>query len=53
MSVEEIAVFHHQPSTSDEEMPRLKALYERGMQNGVKDLRMVGPYGGTGGAARD
>ena len=30
-------------AVSDEEMPRLKALYERGMQNGVKDLRMVGP----------
>lgn len=27
----------------DDEIPRLKALYERGVENGVKDLRLVGP----------
>ena len=28
-------------ATSEEEIPRLKALYERGQQNGLRDLRML------------
>ncbi len=30
-------------ATSDEELPRLKDLYERGQANGVPDLEMIGP----------
>ena len=28
-----------------EEVPRLEKLFERGVENGVKDLKMVGPEG--------
>jgi (S)-2-hydroxyglutarate dehydrogenase len=30
-------------ATTDDEMPRLQALYERGMANGIHGLEMVGP----------
>ena len=29
-------------AVEDEELPRLQQLYERGKENGVKDLRMIG-----------
>ena len=29
-------------ATEKEEIPRLDALYERGLENGVKDLRTIG-----------
>lgn len=28
-------------AVEQEEIPRLKALYERGLQNGVQDLRLI------------
>ena len=30
-------------AVKDEEIPRLHKLFERGQENGVKDLRLIGP----------
>src|ERR1700693_3074041 len=30
-------------ATSEEEVPRLNTLFERGKQNGLRDLRLLGP----------
>ena len=29
-------------AVDEEELPRLKQLYERGVENGVRDLRLIG-----------
>jgi len=30
-------------ATTPEEIPRLDALYKRGLENGVRDLKVIGP----------
>jgi len=30
-------------ATNDDELPRLQRLYERGQENGVTGLRLIGP----------
>ena len=42
MNIDAFLYFQLIVAVEPEEIPRLDALFERGVQNGVKDLRVVG-----------